>query len=140
MQYLKSKGLWILLLGISGICGFLFSWYVHHKVVSTQQADVQTIQTFHFPAVFVEQLKNDPQAGMKIFKEFCASCHAKIPTIDVSAPRLGDKKAWQSRRQKSEKQLLDLTLRGIGAMPARGGCFECSDEQLRETIRYMLKQ
>jgi len=35
--------------------------------------------------------------------------------------------------------LLKMTIQGVGAMPARGGCFECSDGQLKEAIIYMLK-
>jgi cytochrome c5 len=42
------------------------------------------------------------------------------------------------RRQLGLDILLNITVNGVGAMPARGGCFECSDEQLRTTIRYIL--
>lgn len=130
----------VFLLLLSGFLGFLFSWYMHKdKQEVTEQSDVQTVQTFHFPALFVQQLKNDPEAGKKIYKEFCVACHAKNPVIDVNAPAVGDLKAWKQRRKMGEKQLLEFTIHGTGAMPARGGCFECSDEQLRETIKYMLQ-
>ena len=36
--------------------------------------------------------------------------------------------------------LLKLTIDGKGAMPARGGCFECSDEQLMDVIKYIVSQ
>lgn len=128
-----------LLLVLSGLAGFFISLYLH-RPSSPRAEDVQTIQTFHFPALFVKQLQGDPEAGKKIFKEFCSTCHAKNPSIDVNAPRIGDKNAWKFRRQIGEDALLNLTAHGVGAMPARGGCFECSDAQLRETIRYMLGQ
>lgn len=128
--------LFILLL--SGFIGFLTSLYFHHH--QAQSADTQIIQTFHYPALFVKQLAGDPQAGEKIFKEFCAACHSKQPFIDVHAPKIGDKKVWVSRRKMGMPTLLKITINGVGAMPARGGCFECSDEQLRQTIKYMLSQ
>jgi cytochrome c5 len=138
VSYKKDKWLLICCLVISGILGFVFSLYRH----APQRVDpdaVVTIQTFHYPALFVQQLKNDPDAGRKIFQEFCAACHAKQPRIDVHAPRIGDTAAWQMRQRLGLPILLKITINGIGAMPARGGCFECSDQQLQDTIQYMLK-
>jgi cytochrome c5 len=131
----KQKILLTLLFLFSGIAGVLVSLYQHQ---SKQTDDIQTIQTFHYPAIFVDQLKGDKQAGKKIFKEFCAACHSPEPLIDISAPHIGDAKAWQVRRQWGKPALLQITIHGIKAMPARGGCFECSDAQLQETIDYIL--
>jgi cytochrome c5 len=58
--------------------------------------------------------------------------------IDVNAPRLGDKKAWLMRQKLGLTNLLKITVNGKGAMPARGGCFECSDKQLLMAIQYIL--
>ncbi len=120
---------------LSGISGFFYSWYRHSAEPSV--TDVRVIQTYHSPAIFVQQLAGDPQAGRKIFQEFCTACHAPQPVIDIQAPRVGDKKAWRGLQKVPLEVLLKITTKGVGAMPARGGCFECSDEQLRETIRYM---
>lgn len=128
----------IVLLLCSGLLGFIVSFF-QHKNISSSQA-IQTIQVAHYPATFVKQLVGDPEAGRKIFKEFCAACHVAQPLIDIKAPPIGDKKAWEIRRQLGMEKLLEITINGAGAMPARGGCFECSDEQLRETIRYILDQ
>lgn len=133
---MKSKLIIFCLFFLSGAAGLALSFYLHREPV---QSDVQTIQVAHYPATFIKQLKGDPRAGEKIFKEFCSTCHANPPIIDITAPRLGDKKSWKIRRQMGIDALLKLTISGVGAMPARGGCFECSDEQLRETIKYMLR-
>jgi cytochrome c5 len=129
----------ILIFLLSGLIGFLTSLYFHRDI-EEQQSDTQLIQTFHYPALFVKQLAGDPHAGEKIFKEFCVSCHGKQPLIDVHAPKLGDKAAWSVRRKMGMPALLNITITGVGAMPARGGCFECSDEQLRETIQYIFSE
>ena len=60
--------------------------------------------------------------------------------IDLRVPRIGDQKAWRALRAQGVSVLLNMTVKGLGAMPARGGCFECSDEQLGETIQYILDQ
>lgn len=126
-----------LLFVFSGLCGFVVSYYLHMRAPEEQ---VQLIKTFHYPASFVKQLAGDPAAGKKIFKEFCSSCHGQQPTIDINAPRIGDHKAWRARKKMGMPALLKITVMGAGAMPARGGCFECSDEQLEMTIRYILSR
>jgi cytochrome c5 len=121
---------------VSGIAGFSLSFYFHQKKI--QPIVSNHMQTYHYPTLFVGQLKNDPQAGRKIFNEFCSACHAEQPAIDVNAPRIGDKAVWSALRQSGIQQLLKITLEGAGAMPARGGCFECSDHQLLLAIQYIL--
>jgi cytochrome c5 len=129
----------IILFIISGLLGFSFSFYIHYGFkADKKENDVEVIRTFHYPALFAEQLKGDKNAGEKIFKEFCSACHAKYPTIDVQAPRIGDVNAWKKRKKLGIETLLMITIQGVGAMPARGGCFECSDEELREAIQYMI--
>lgn len=129
---------------LSGLFGFFISLYQHPQAEPPRPVgvtgDVQVIETYHYPSTFVKQLKGDPLAGQKIFKQFCTSCHGNPPTIDINAPRMGDKKAWKIRQQMGMPALMKITTTGIGAMPARGGCFECSDEQLQETIRYILRE
>jgi cytochrome c5 len=127
----------MIILLLSGLLGFLLSVKLHQTKPLDRNA-VQTIQTFHFPALFVKQLAGDPAAGKKIFKQFCAACHSPQPVIDIHAPAIGDKHAWKLRRKLGVNQLLAITIEGAAAMPARGGCFECSDDQLRQTIHYIL--
>lgn len=133
----------ISLLMLSGLLGFFISLYQHSNEEVPRPVgvtgDVQLIETYHYPSTFVKQLKGDPLAGKKIFKQFCTSCHGNPPIIDIKAPRIGDKKAWKIRQQMGMQTLMQITTTGVGAMPARGGCFECSDEQLEETIKYMIK-
>jgi cytochrome c5 len=132
----SHKTLIIGLLLFSGLCGFIFSFYTHND----EPSHIRETQVTHSPVTFVQQIKSDPDAGRKIFKEFCAACHAKKPLVDIDAPLIGEKKAWQKRNETGMTALLKTTLDGIGAMPARGGCFECSDDQLVEAIKYILKQ
>lgn len=126
----------IIALVVSGVCGFIVSLYQHSRATTVSSNTV--IETFHYPATFVKQLAGDPRAGEKIFKEFCSACHSPQPQIDIKAPHIGDANAWRIPRQLGMEALMKITTRGIGAMPSRGGCFECSDAQLRETIQYML--
>ena len=126
---------------LSGLSGLIFSLYQNGAVNSKNQtSDIEITQNLHSPVTFVQQLANDPQAGRKIFMEFCTNCHGKQPVIDINAPRIDNKKAWHALGMMGIEALLRITTNGVGAMPARGGCFECSDEQLRQTIQYILKE
>lgn len=134
----SSNRVIILILIAAGIAGIITSILKHRqpkKSVTAQQTRV-----FHHPLTFVAHLKNDPEAGKKIFHEYCASCHGKNAVIPVGAPRIGNKVEWAPFKKIGLKQLLQLATKGYGAMPARGGCFECTDEQLKKAIEYILKE
>ena len=74
--------------------------------------------------------------GEKIYGEYCFSCHT--PGLN-GAPRLGDAEAWAPRVAKGEALLLQTTIEGIPpAMPPRGICMSCSDEELAAAIKYMI--
>ena len=134
---MHKKALIIIALLVSAVTGFMVSLIVHQQRVIEQPAN-PVLRTYHYPATLMKQLKGDPNAGEKIFHAFCETCHGEEPSIPVNAPRIGDKAAWQLRKKMGMPVLLKLTIRGVGAMPARGGCFECSDEQLKAAICYML--
>ncbi len=123
----------VFIFGLSGLLGFSLSLYVHGKF--NGPVHLARLQEFHFPATLVKQLEKDPKAGEKIFKEYYTSCHGKKPIIPIPAPLIGDKKAWNNA---DPAALLKTTIEGKGAMPARGGCFECSDKQIQQAIQYIL--
>lgn len=96
------------------------------------------VRQFHHPEQFIKKLQGDKQAGKKIYRQFCQLCHAINPQIDVGAPRIGVSEDWQHRMKQGLNTMLRNIDNGMNAMPARGGCFECSDEQLKAAIKYML--
>ena len=79
-----------------------------------------------------------PHPGEAVYNNFCFSCHA----AGVSgAPKLGDKEAWAPRIAKGQDLLLQATIEGVPpAMPAKGMCFNCSDEELASVVDYMVQQ
>ena len=131
----------IIAIVISSLAGFLLSLYVHRSsspLKDELHADTQHV--YHSPLSITQQLEGDPKAGEKIYYLFCASCHGPHPQIELHAPQLGDREIWQAYAALGTETLFKATETGIGAMPARGGCFECSDEQLKSAILYMLEE
>jgi cytochrome c5 len=57
------------------------------------------------------------------------------------APRLGDSEAWAPRIAQGRSVLLTSTIEGIApAMPQRGLCLSCSDEDLAAAVDYMVEE
>ena len=74
--------------------------------------------------------------GEKTYQNYCFSCHT--PGLS-GAPKTGDAQAWAPRIAKGADLLLATTIEGIPpAMPPRGMCFDCSDEDLAAAIDYMV--
>ena len=53
---------------------------------------------------------------------------------------VGDEAAWNERLEKGMDAVMANVLNGINAMPARGLCADCSDEDLRAIVDYMIEQ
>jgi cytochrome c5 len=70
------------------------------------------------------------------YNQSCMACHT---TGAAGAPVLGDTEAWNERLEKGMDQVLANAINGIGAMPARGLCMSCSDDDLQALIDYMIE-
>jgi cytochrome c5 len=92
----------------------------------------------HHPEEFLKQLQGSKNEGEQIVAHFCVNCHAPNPLISLGAPTIGSSKDWVIRLKQGMDILFQHTNEGLNAMPPRGGCFECSDEQLLKAILAML--
>ncbi len=71
------------------------------------------------------------------YKDACAVCH----TAGIAgAPKLGDKTAWASRIAAGNDTLYTTAIKGKGAMPAKGGRAELSDDDVKAIVDYMVEQ
>ncbi|GAB3284666.1 PQQ-dependent sugar dehydrogenase [Parahaliea aestuarii] len=86
---------------------------------------------------FDEEAVEQPEerAGATVYRFSCATCHnGQVEGI----PSLKDREAWSKRAEKGFDQLLYNVREGFGAMPEKGFCDNCSDEELAAAIRFML--
>ena len=75
--------------------------------------------------------------GEAIYKQSCMACHAAGV---AGAPKLGDSEAWSPRLAKGTDALVQSVANGLNAMPPKGGCMTCSDDDLRGAVEYMVSQ
>ncbi|MGB3290526.1 MAG: copper-containing nitrite reductase [Burkholderiaceae bacterium] len=73
-------------------------------------------------------------AGEKLYKSACIACHS---TGVANAPKLGDKAAWSPLIARGMDSMMEVALKGKGAMPARGAS-SADDATLRAAVEYMV--
>lgn len=78
-----------------------------------------------------------PRSGADVYNGMCMACHG---TGAAGAPKVGDKAAWDARFAQGMDTLLANAVNGIRAMPPKGTCSDCSDDELKGAIAYMLNE
>ncbi len=77
------------------------------------------------------------RSGEEVYNTSCMVCHASGV---AGAPILGDAAAWADRIAKGRDVLLDSGINGLAGtgMMAKGGCGNCSDEEVTAAVDYMI--
>ena len=73
--------------------------------------------------------------GKKIYDTKCFACHN---TGVANAPKLGDKAAWEPRIATGMDAMMAVVIKGKGGMPPKGTCMDCSDDDLKAAVQYMV--
>jgi cytochrome c5 len=76
-------------------------------------------------------------AGEATYNQYCFACH-KMGS--GGAPKLGDVNQWKPLLAKGLPMLYDNAIHGLNGMPAKGTCISCSDEQIKQAVRFMVHQ
>lgn len=74
-------------------------------------------------------------SGQEVYNKVCAACHA---VGVLNAPKVGAKDQWETRVAQGLDTLVTHAVTGIRAMPAKGGNPALTEDNLRESIVYML--
>lgn len=77
----------------------------------------------------------EPRSGEAVYTANCSACHG---TGAAGAPIKGNAEQWASHVAKGRDTLITHALEGFNAMPARGACGNCSDEEITNAVDYML--
>lgn len=80
------------------------------------------------------------RSGEEVYKATCFMCHG---TGAAGAPKVGDAANWGPRAAQGIDTLLSHAVNGFtgtsGMMPARGTCANCSDDELKAAIEFMVE-
>lgn len=72
----------------------------------------------------------------QVIDRSCRSCHASGL---LGAPKIGDKASWEvlASQKGGMDGLLRNAIKGVKAMPPKGACSDCTDDDLRRAIQMM---
>jgi len=75
-------------------------------------------------------------ASNEVVTTVCSNCHSATMASILGAPQMHTD-AWAPKMEKGFDAVLDNAIKGLNAMPPRGGSADLTDEQLAEAIRFM---
>ena len=111
-----------------------------------QRADIEArIQPFYEVCVQGEacgggdaMATNAGRSGEDVYNGACMACHS---AGIAGAPMVGDQLAWTDRIAKGMDVLYDSGINGVAGtgMIARGGCADCSDDEIRLAVDFMVE-
>ncbi len=76
------------------------------------------------------------RSGSDVYGAHCAACHA---TGAAGAPKMGDAGAWGPRVAQGMDTLYTHAINGFNAMPAKGLCMTCSDDEVKAAVDHMVE-
>jgi cytochrome c5 len=72
--------------------------------------------------------------GQEIYEQFCQTCHRDGI---AGAPKSHVESEWKPRLAQGLPALVATATKGKNAMPPKGTCIDCSDEDLKNAIEFM---
>lgn len=82
----------------------------------------------------VAAVASAPRSGEEVYNGSCVTCHGAGV---AGAPKFGDAAAWGPRIAQGADTLYTHALNGFNAMPAKGLCMTCSDDEVKAAVDYM---
>ena len=82
-----------------------------------------------------ESSEKAERSGEEIYKANCQGCHSSGV---MGAPKYAPLEDWAARIDLGLEKLTLSAIAGKGGMPARGTCMDCSDNEIKLTVQYLL--
>lgn len=79
--------------------------------------------------------------GKETFENECASCHTGgFKGFMSGAPDIDDTEDWEKSKEKELSVLTKDIIEGTKRHEAKGGCEDCSNEEIKAAIEYILSK
>lgn len=125
------------MLGVGALHGPMLET-VHNSLSYLSTQDLMAVVTYlksvHSESSSLPIFKGS-SLGETVYKQHCAICH------NVGAggsPIVGDVAHWKPLLMSGVENLYQLAFSGAGAMPPKGGCEFCSQEDIEAAVDYMI--
>ncbi len=77
-----------------------------------------------------------PKSGEEVYNQSCLACHSSGA---AGAPKFRNAGDWTARLAAGLDTVYANAIGGIGAMPAKGLCMSCSDDEIKAAIDHMIE-
>lgn len=110
--------------------------------VATEENDkdiaerIKPVGSVHVAGAATAAVASGPRSGADIYNTSCVACHG--PGV-LGAPKLNNAADWAPRMEKGMDTVLLNAINGIGGMPPRGTCGDCSDDDIKAAIEHMIE-
>ena len=96
---------------------------------------------FNFLITPISLVADQTSHGEKIYHNECSDCHDGGFWGWLSgAPSIKEQSEWTQYLKKDFEEILQAAIKGTeDGMDPKGGCDECTDEEIRQSVEYMLK-
>ncbi|WP_425456696.1 c-type cytochrome [Catenovulum sediminis] len=75
------------------------------------------------------------RSGEQVYNASCTACHS---VGVMGAPKPNVAADWNARIEQGFDTMLDHAINGFNAMPPKGTCMDCSDDEIKAAIEYMI--
>ena len=82
-----------------------------------------------------EIVETTERSGEEIYNSKCAGCHTSGV---MGSPKFASLEDWAPRIDLGLEKLTLSAIAGKGGMPAKGTCMDCTDNDIKITVQYML--
>jgi cytochrome c5 len=87
-------------------------------------------------AAAVVAASSGTRTGEELYTAKCSLCHG---SGTLGAPKLGDASAWGPRVAANKMEgLFEHAIKGFNSMPPKGTCADCSDDEIKGAVKYMV--
>ena len=87
-------------------------------------------------AAAIVAVASGPRTGEQVYTAKCSLCHGAGV---LNAPKLGDASAWGPRvAERKLEGLYEHAIKGFNSMPPKGTCTDCSDDEIKVAVKYMV--
>ena len=84
-----------------------------------------------------EQLRPSNAVLAEKYERSCMVCHTRVA---AKAPLTGFASDWRARLQQGMDVLVQHAEQGVGSMPPRGQCADCTAQELRALVGFMAQE
>lgn len=97
---------------------------------------IQPLGKVHVAGAKAESASTGPRSGDQIYNKACVACHS---VGVLGAPKLHDAADWSPRIAQGFDTMWQHAIKGFNAMPPKGTCADCSDDEIKAAIEYMIE-